>query len=130
MTKQIFFVVFIIASTFSVSAAEKLSVDDIIQNHIDARGGLNTINSINTVQVTGKMYLAGHGGGHGHDGGGSLPISIDYQIKQPSMRFEFEMQGKASIRTYDGKKGWLRKEGGTWATTQKTTNHNKKSKRD
>jgi len=75
--------------------AGDLTVDDVINKNIEARGGLDAIKAVKTATFTGSMAMMGM----------EAPISV--QFKRPmQVRMEFTIQGVTGIRAYDGKIGW------------------------
>ena len=97
---------------FAVSAAlacsplvmAEQSVEQVIGNYLDARGGLEKLTAINTARLTGNMSMGGGHGGHG--GAMNVPIVAEYQPAKQRIRFEFEVQGKTGVQAYDGETGW------------------------
>jgi len=71
------------------------SVDEIINKHIEAIGGMDSLNAIKTMKLTGKF------GGSGFE----APSTIMY--KRPAMvKMEMEFQGNSMITAYDGTTAW------------------------
>ncbi len=92
------FTLLIIFSFYAVSAWSQ-SVDDIIKKHIEALGGLEKIEAIKTLKITGTATR----------GGGNFSFESDFTryVKQPNMvRNETEMRGNLIVQAYDGKTAW------------------------
>ena len=71
------------------------TVDDIIDKYDAAIGGLDKINSIQTVKITAKTTRRDN----------DVPL-IEYIKKPDKIRTEITMQGQTMIRAYDGTIGW------------------------
>ena len=72
------------------------SVDSLITKYIQASGGMERMQAIQTLRRTGK-YI----------GGGGFEAVIVQENKRPnSVRDEFQIQGMVGINAYDGKEGW------------------------
>lgn len=78
--------------------ASAQSVDEIISNYINARGGLDKIKSVKTERVVGTISF-------GPDADGPFVV----QRKRPlKMHMEITLSGQTLIRVYDGKSaGWI-----------------------
>lgn len=78
-----------------LSVSFSQTVDDIIDKYIAAIGGLDKINSIQTVKITAKTTRRDV----------DVPL-IEYIKKPDKVRTEITMQGQTMIRAYDGSIGW------------------------
>ncbi len=77
---------------------QALTVDQIIEKNIAARGGLNAWRSIQTMTISGKM-----------DAGSKQNVQLPFvmSLKRPRMsRLEIEFAGKTAVQVYDGTNGW------------------------
>lgn len=73
-----------------------LTADQIVQRHIEALGGADKLNAIQTLVVTGKASILGQT---------EAPLTI--QIKRPNlMRLEITYQGKKVVQAFDGETAW------------------------
>ncbi len=75
-----------------------LTVDEIIEKNIAARGGLKAWRDIQTITMSGKM-----------DAGGKNNVQLPFvmKLKRPRMsRLELQFQGKTAIQVYNGENGW------------------------
>lgn len=71
------------------------TVDEIIAKNIEARGGMNKIQSVQTVRAIGKMEF------------GPMEAPGIFMQKRPDMvRLDFTIQGLTATQAYDGKSGW------------------------
>jgi hypothetical protein len=81
------------AALFANSYAQ--TVDEVIDNHIKALGGMDKLNAIKTVKLTGKFS------------GGGFDAPITMYIKRPNeARMTISFQGQDLIRATDGTTGW------------------------
>jgi outer membrane lipoprotein-sorting protein len=75
----------------------ELTVDQIVQKHTQALGGVDKLKAIQSVTVTGKASLMG----------GQMEAPITMKMKRPaSMRMEMTMQGKSLVQAFDGVTAW------------------------
>ena len=77
------------------SAAFGQTVDEIIDKHLQARGGLEKLLTVKTLKQTGATY--------------SPQADIDYvkYIKRPAMvRIDMNILGAVWLRGYDGEMAW------------------------
>lgn len=71
------------------------TIDEVVNSHIKALGGLDNINAIKSVRFTGKFS------------GGGFEVPIVYVIKRPQkVRMDITFQGNSQIQAYDGTMGW------------------------
>jgi len=104
MFKQLGFTAVLATLALSPWVMAEESVDQVIASHLEARGGLDKLNAINSARLSGDMSMGGGHGGHG--GGMTVPIVAEYQPAQNRLRFEYVIQGKTAVRAFDGKTGW------------------------
>lgn len=72
------------------------TADSLIAKYIQASGGLERMQAIQTLRRSGK-----------YSGGGGFEAVIVQENKRPnSVRNEFQIQGMVGINAYDGKDGW------------------------
>jgi len=75
----------------------QLTLDQIIEKHTQAVGGVDKLKAIQSVTLTGKAVLMG----------GQLEAPITMRVKRPgSMRMEFTVQDKSYIQAFDGTTAW------------------------
>src|SRR5690242_19104870 len=79
----------------SLSAAE-LTVDDVINKNIEAKGGITKLRAMNSCRFTGKMAM----------GGMEAPFTMT-KSRPEKMRVEFTIQGMTGIQAYYGTTGWM-----------------------
>lgn len=75
-----------------------LTLDQIIQKHIEAQGGVDKINAVQTVKATGTASLMG----------GQVEAPMTLVLKRPtSMRLDLNVQGKSIVQAFDGATAWM-----------------------
>jgi len=75
-----------------------LTLDQIIQKHVDALGGMDKLKAITTFSATGKATM----------NGGQMVAALVMQMKRPSsMRVEMTIQGKKIVQGFDGATAWM-----------------------
>jgi len=73
-----------------------LTADQIVQKHVEALGGADKVNAIQTLVVTGKATILGQA---------EAPLTI--RVKRPNLlRLEFTFQGKKVVQAFDGATAW------------------------
>ena len=83
------------ALTLFAPAAAAQTVDEIIAKHIQARGGMEKLESVTSLRQAG-IFSAG-----------SFRAQVVQENKRPDkVREEFIIQGMAQVQAYDGKTGW------------------------
>jgi hypothetical protein len=97
-----FFLVFLIQSHSGAQTApatiapnSSLTVDEIIQKHSDAMGGLENFNKVKTVIISGNILVQDK----------SYPTTIK-MINGRAMRMETDIAGMSVINAYKDGKGW------------------------
>jgi outer membrane lipoprotein-sorting protein len=83
-----------LALTVSVPASAQ-TVDEILQKHIQARGGLENLKSVKSIRYSGKITA----------GGMDVPITVE-QKRPNNLRVVFIQQGVQGVQAYDGATGW------------------------
>lgn len=74
------------------------SADEIVNKHVEARGGLEKIKAIQSLKLTGNAVL----------GGGQMEAPFTLLTKRPNeMHMEISMQGKSLIQAFDGNTAWM-----------------------
>ena len=72
------------------------TAEELVDKNIQAKGGLEKIKAITSVQVTGKF-----------EGGEGFTAQVSQQNKRPNLvRETFSLQGMTAITAYDGSHGW------------------------
>lgn len=76
--------------------AEELTVDQVIEKNIEARGGRDAWESVGSAKIEGKMVM-----------GGTMEMPMTLFFQRPGkVRMEMEMQGQKIVQAYDGSEGW------------------------
>lgn len=77
--------------------AEELTLDQVLENHYEALGGLDAIKGMDTATFVGRMAMGP---------GAEAPFKMFF--KRPMRaRLEFTMQGMTGIQAYDGETAWM-----------------------
>lgn len=77
------------------SSAQTPTADELVAKNLAARGGLETLQSLNTMKVTGTVAFQGM----------EMPMTL--LTKRPNrMRQELSMQGQAIVQAFDGQTVW------------------------
>jgi len=81
---------------FVFAGASAQTLDDVLQKHYVARGGLENIKAIQTLYAEGKMSRMG------------MELAfLGYQKKPNKLRTEVTIQGQKIVQAFDGKSGWM-----------------------
>jgi hypothetical protein len=73
------------------------SADELAAKNVEAKGGLEKINAIQSLRLSGKLRIHG----------GTLELGYVALIKRPaSIRYEAQIQGLTQIQAYDGTQAW------------------------
>jgi outer membrane lipoprotein-sorting protein len=84
----------LVVATSASARAE--SVDEIVAKHLQARGGADKVQGVQTLRMTGKL-VAGPG----------IEAPFTIEVKKPGrMRFEVVVQGMTIVQAVDGDSGW------------------------
>ncbi len=87
-----------VAASTATSAPRQLSVDQIVERNIAARGGLAAWRSVKTLTIAGEI-----------DAGGKPSHALPYVLreKRPHMsRLEVVFNKQTSVQIFDGTQGW------------------------
>ena len=80
------------------AAPAKLTVDQVIERNVAARGGLKAWRAINTLSMSGQMEAGGKKNS-------ALPFVME--MKRPhKSRLEIAFEGQTAVQVYDGSQGW------------------------
>jgi hypothetical protein len=88
--------VFGVISLAAASAAQAISVDELVAKNAAARGGLDKIQAIKSLKMEGRLRF-----------GGNFDLDfVQYQKAPDSTRSEATVQGLTQVRAWDGKEAW------------------------
>ncbi len=77
------------------AAASAQTAEELVAKNIQARGGLEKIKAVNTIRMTGKIYVNG------------FYAAIGVEKKRGNLvRQTFSVQGMTQIQAYDSSTGW------------------------
>ena len=81
----------------AASAALAFTADELAAKNTAAKGGLDNLNAIRSLRLTGKLRV----------NGGALELAYTELVKRPdSVRYEAQLQGLTRVQAYDGKQAW------------------------
>ncbi|MBD3299316.1 MAG: hypothetical protein GF341_11715 [candidate division Zixibacteria bacterium] len=93
MKRIIGIAIMIVAALAATAAAE--TVDEILDKYVEARGGMEALEKVETAKYFGKTNMQG------------MQVPGLLYIKRPGkMRLEFTIQGQTMIQAYNGETGW------------------------
>ena len=73
------------------------TADELAAKNVEAKGGVDKINAIQSLRLSGKLRL----------NGGTLELGYVTLVKRPgSIRYEAQIQGLTQIQAYDGVQAW------------------------
>lgn len=76
-------------------AAQEPTAEELIAQNLEAKGGEDAWNAVESARISGTMSMAGQ------------EVPFTYYWKAPDrVRIEFEVQGMTGIQAYDGEAGW------------------------
>jgi hypothetical protein len=86
------------ASVFLVAAsAQAMTADELVAKNVAARGGMDSLQAVKSLRLSGKMILGGFG----------AEVDAVQIYKRPGeYRFEGTLQGMTMVQSYDGKEAW------------------------
>lgn len=86
-----------VAVTTLAQEAPPLTVDQLVQKNIEAKGGAAALAALQSIRLTGKL-LVNHG---------QLELAYNEIKKRPgSVRSEVTLQGMTAVEAFDGTQGW------------------------
>lgn len=80
---------------FSLAALSQ-TADELVQKNIAAKGGMEKIQAVKTVRITGRLVA----------GGGFTGIIGQENMRPNLVRETFSLQGMTQVQAYDGTTGW------------------------
>ncbi len=91
-----FFSIILILVIFSAVPLSAQTVDEILKQYYEARGGYEKIKSVQTMKTTGKQMVQG------------IEVPFTFQQKRPNfLHIEATVQGQSIIQGYNGKTAWM-----------------------
>jgi hypothetical protein len=78
-------------------SAQAMTADELVNKNVAARGGMDGLQAIKSLRLSGKMIVGGFG----------AEIDAVQIYKRPgAYRFEGTLQGMTMVQSYDGKEAW------------------------
>jgi len=87
---------FLLLFTALPTLAQDMTVDEVIAQYIDARGGAEAWEAVETIRMKGLSSFPN---------GMEAPFTIEFK-RPDKIRIENEIQGMTGIQAYDGESGW------------------------
>src|SRR5579864_171688 len=87
----------VLLAGFAAAALSAQNADEVVEKHIQAKGGRDKIKSVKTLRFTAKMSM-----GQGME----APVIMELVPPVHKLRMEFTIQGMTGIQGYDGTTGW------------------------
>jgi outer membrane lipoprotein-sorting protein len=98
-----------------------LTLDQIVEKHTAALGGVEKLKAIETVVINGQASLMN----------GQMKAPLSLKIKRPtSMRMEMTVQGQSFIQAFDGNSAWVVNPFAGSSDPQKQSDQDAKTARD
>ena len=107
--RPVFQIAFVLVSSVALSAATAASqtIDDIIARNLEAKGGVETLKSTNSVKMTGNLTSPG----------APAAMTMELIAKRPNLvRREMRMGEQSMISAFDGTTVWVKQGGGAAQT--------------
>ena len=81
----------------SAHAAFAMTADELAAKNVEAKGGIEKLHAIQSLQLTGRMRVQAD----------TLELGYVTLVKQPgSIRYEASLQGLTQVQAYDGTQAW------------------------
>ena len=82
---------------FLCASAQAMTADELVSKNVTARGGMESLQAITSLRLSGKMIIGGFG----------AEVDAVQIYKRPgAYRFEGTLQGMTMVQAYDGKEAW------------------------
>lgn len=78
-------------------AAHAITADDIIARHVEARGGLTSLEALKSLKRSGHLFIPGP----------NIELGlVETRVRPDRIRQEVSLQGMTAVQAWDGKEGW------------------------
>ena len=81
----------------AANVAQALTADEIVAQHVAARGGMERLQAIKSLKRTGRLIVPGFNG--------ELTVT-EYKARPAEYRLEFTLQGMTGVQAWDGHEAW------------------------
>src|SRR5262245_37939727 len=81
----------------AANVAQALTADEIVAQHIAARGGMERLQALKTLKRTGRLVIPGFNG--------ELTVT-EYKARPNQYRIEYTLQGLTAVQAWDGHEAW------------------------
>ena len=76
---------------------KQMTVDQLVEKNVEAKGGAEALHALQSVKLTGKMIV----------NEGQMQLAYSQTKKRPDeVRNEITLQGMTAVQAFDGKDGW------------------------
>jgi hypothetical protein len=79
------------------NVAQALTADEIVAQHVNARGGVERLQALKTLKRTGRLVIPGFNG--------ELTVT-EYKARPNEYRVEYTLQGLTAVQAWDGHEAW------------------------
>jgi hypothetical protein len=87
----------VLMMTVAAPSALAYTAAELAAKNVDAKGGLDKLNAIQSLRLSGKMLV----------NNGTIEVGFSTLIKRPhSIRYEAQLQGLTQVQAYDGGQAW------------------------
>jgi outer membrane lipoprotein-sorting protein len=87
----------LVVAVLATSGLAAQTADEIVEKSIEARGGREKLDKLQTLRMTGNMVM-----------GEGMEAPFQLELSRPNkMRMELTFQGMTIVQAYDGAKGWM-----------------------
>ena len=84
-------------SLFAAFAAHAITADEIIDRHVEARGGLASLEALKSLRRTGRLFIPSP----------NIELALVETRERPDrIRQEVSLQGMTAVQAWDGHEGW------------------------
>ncbi|MDQ6861187.1 MAG: hypothetical protein M3032_08540 [Verrucomicrobiota bacterium] len=86
-----------LAAPLSAQETKQMTVEQVVAKNIEAKGGQEALNALQSLKLTGKMIV----------NEGQLQLGYSETRKKPNaVRTEVSLQGMTAVSAFDGNEGW------------------------
>jgi hypothetical protein len=87
----------LLLTSFAAAALSAQTADELVEKHIQAKGGREKIKAVKSMRIVAKMTM-----GQGME----APVVMELVPPSHKLRMEFTVQGMTGVQAYDGTNGW------------------------
>jgi len=84
-------------SLLSAFAARAITADEVIAKHVEARGGMASLQALKSLKRTGRLVIPG----------ANIELTyVETRLRPDKIRGDLTLQGMTAVQAWDGKEGW------------------------